>query len=297
VTAPIVGPSQQSAIDFVAYDRHEALPTAKHFLIATPERMYLWRQDGANSEDAGPEFTIDAAHVLQPYFDVVDRTGARERAEAQARSFVRIIVRTCRIVGSHRNEIVALASRGRIEVAVPAFSLAEPHLAILGKEKARARLSSDLRAHLFELGRSKSHRAIPASFENSASISYRQRAIRAEGLCDAISGLLRTAHVIALDSAILRSAGALQAEYGISGQDAIVPASVPAHFGRVWRLAGAGFLRDSMRDWARRREQMKLRLDEVYANGRRPPDRRLLMGIKAKFGRAVKGAFTGAVQQ
>ncbi len=42
---------------------------------------------------------------------------------------------------------------------------------------------------------------------------------------------------------------------------------------------------------------MKLRLDEVYANGRRPPDRRLLMGIKAKFRRAVKGAFTGAVQQ
>ncbi len=183
MTAPIVGPSQQSAIDFVAYDRQGALPTAKYFLIATPERMYLWKQDGANSEDAGPEFTIDAAHVLQPYFDVVDRTGARERAEAQARSFVRIIVRTCRIVagGSHRNEIVALASRGRIEVAVPAFSLAEPHFAILGKEKARARLSSDLRDHLFELCRSKSHRAIPASFENLASISYRQRAIRAGG--------------------------------------------------------------------------------------------------------------------
>lgn len=65
-------PSQQSAIDFVVYDRegrvvllaeaknrrgtsghwaaglrknmlsHGVLPWAKYFLIATPERMYLW---------------------------------------------------------------------------------------------------------------------------------------------------------------------------------------------------------------------------------------------------------------
>ena len=62
-------------------------------------------------------------------------------------------------------EIIELASKGRVTLAVPAFSLAEPHVAILRKEKARSRLSNDLRAQLFELGRSKPHRTVPATFE------------------------------------------------------------------------------------------------------------------------------------
>ena len=49
-------------------------------------------------------------------------------------------------------EIINLASKGKISLTVPAFSLAEPHVAILGKEKTRNRLSNDLRGQLFELG-------------------------------------------------------------------------------------------------------------------------------------------------
>ena len=92
-------PSQRSGVDFVAYDRegrvvllaeaksrggtseywaaglrrnmlaHGALPWAKYFLIATPERMYMWKQERPDVEDAPPEFTIDAAKVFQPYFE------------------------------------------------------------------------------------------------------------------------------------------------------------------------------------------------------------------------------------
>jgi hypothetical protein len=91
-------PTQHSGIDFVAYDRdggvlllaeaksrhgtsedwaarlrrnmlaHGLLPWAKYFLIATPERMYLWKQERPNLVEAPPEFTIDAAKVFQPYF-------------------------------------------------------------------------------------------------------------------------------------------------------------------------------------------------------------------------------------
>jgi hypothetical protein len=91
-------PSQHSGIDFVAYDRegrvlllaevksrlgtskswaarlrrnmlsHGILPWAKYFLIATPERMYLWKQEDPDSAEMPPEFTIDAANVFQPYF-------------------------------------------------------------------------------------------------------------------------------------------------------------------------------------------------------------------------------------
>ncbi|SRR5216684_2134 len=91
-------PSKQSSIDFIAYDRagrvlllaeaksrrgtseswaarlrrnmlsHGMLPWAKYFLIATPERMYLWKQERDDQNEAPPEFTIDAEEVFQPYF-------------------------------------------------------------------------------------------------------------------------------------------------------------------------------------------------------------------------------------
>jgi hypothetical protein len=90
--------AQHSGIDFVAYDRdgrvlllaeaksrrgtseswaaglrknllaHGMLPWAKYFLIATPERMYLWKQEHDAPTETPPEFTIDAEKVFQPYF-------------------------------------------------------------------------------------------------------------------------------------------------------------------------------------------------------------------------------------
>ena len=107
-------------------------------------------------------------------------------------------------------EIIDLASKSRIALAVPAFSLAEPHVAILGKEKARTRLSNDLRTQLAELGRSKPHRAVPATFEALASVLIASAQFEREGLRSTILELLRIADVIALDAAILRSAAEAQ---------------------------------------------------------------------------------------
>lgn len=42
---------------------HRDLPPTRYFLIATPERMYLW-----NERDSEHPSTIDAATVLNPYF-------------------------------------------------------------------------------------------------------------------------------------------------------------------------------------------------------------------------------------
>lgn len=47
---------------------HGILPLSKYFLIATPERMYLWKQQETHAADAPPEFTIDAEMVFRPYF-------------------------------------------------------------------------------------------------------------------------------------------------------------------------------------------------------------------------------------
>jgi hypothetical protein len=126
-------------------------------------------------------------------------------------------------------EIIDLASKGCIILTVPAFSLAEPHVAISGKEKARSRLSNDLRKQLFELGRSKPHRAVPATFEALASILIASAQLERDALRDTISSLLGAAEGISLDATILKSAADMQAEFRMSGQDAIVLASVLAH--------------------------------------------------------------------
>lgn len=47
---------------------HGVLPQAPFFLIATPERMYFWK-DQNDRADAPPSFTLDAAQALKPYVD------------------------------------------------------------------------------------------------------------------------------------------------------------------------------------------------------------------------------------
>lgn len=102
----------ERGIDFVAYDRdgqvvllaeaksrrgtseswaahlrrnmlsHGALPWAAYFLIATPERMYLWKQDRSDPADVPPKFTVDAAKVLNPYFEKLHQEPSKIGPEA-----------------------------------------------------------------------------------------------------------------------------------------------------------------------------------------------------------------------
>jgi hypothetical protein len=145
-------------------------------------------------------------------------------------------------------EIIKLARDGRITLVVPAFSLAEPHIAIAGKEKVRARLSYELRAQFGELGRSRPHRSVPASFEALASVLINRAEFERDGVRTTISEILQSADVIALDGPILRSAAELQDEFGMSGQDAIVLASVLTHLD-AHRPAESCFLNRNFKDF------------------------------------------------
>ena len=92
-------PQSDKGIDFIAYDNagrvilvaevkrrlgtsehwathfrrnmlaHGFLPKAPFFLIATPERMYFWKQDQQGNADEPPSFTLDAAKALKPYLE------------------------------------------------------------------------------------------------------------------------------------------------------------------------------------------------------------------------------------
>jgi hypothetical protein len=95
---PTPMPVQQTPIDFIAYDAdrtvvllaeaksrrgtseswaaklrrnmlaHGVLPKSQYFLIATPDRMYGWRQENLSLNEVPPQFTVDAQKALAPYF-------------------------------------------------------------------------------------------------------------------------------------------------------------------------------------------------------------------------------------
>jgi hypothetical protein len=116
-----------------------------------------------------------------------------------------------------------------LKLVIPAFSIAEPHQAIFSKARIRSRLGEDLRIQLGELGRSRPHRGIPATFDALAAALVASAQFEREGLRRAVSELIQTAEIIPLDTAVLRSAAEMEIIYGLSGQDAIVLASVLGH--------------------------------------------------------------------
>ena len=78
--------------------------------------------------------------------------------------------------------ILELAAEGAITLAIPAFSLAEPHQALALKEKARNRLSNELRTHISELGRSRQYHRIEDDFATLASVLIRSAEQERTGL-------------------------------------------------------------------------------------------------------------------
>ena len=57
------------------------LPDAPFFLIATPERMYFWRQDNSVPDDAPPHFILDGTAELKPYFEGLGQSPENIRGE------------------------------------------------------------------------------------------------------------------------------------------------------------------------------------------------------------------------
>jgi hypothetical protein len=158
------------------------------------------------------------------------------------------------------DQIFQFAVSQRISLRVPAFSLAEPHQALAHKEKARNRLSNELRTHSRELGRSRAYQAVPEDFTALASILIESAEREREGLQRVIADLLNVAEIIPLDTAVLVHARELQAELGMSGQDAIVLASVIHDLSRTTSVESC-FLSRNSRDFDD--PDVRARLDQL----------------------------------
>jgi hypothetical protein len=127
------------------------------------------------------------------------------------------------------SELIQMARGRRLQLVVPAFCLAEPHQAIVAKDKARKRFSADLKNHLGDLGRSKPHRDLPATADALSETLIKRAQLEREGLQRTIDTLLETAFVIPLDSDLVGRGVQMENHFGLTGQDAIVLASVLSH--------------------------------------------------------------------
>lgn len=126
-------------------------------------------------------------------------------------------------------QLIKLASTGSIRLVIPAFSLAEPHIALMRKSSDRSRLSAELQKHLSELARSKPYREAPGNFSELVAVLVRSAEREREGLERAIETILKTAVVIPLDSEMLYRGSGIQVGLDMSAQDSIVLASIVAH--------------------------------------------------------------------
>jgi len=126
-------------------------------------------------------------------------------------------------------ELIRIAGAGAIHVFIPAFSLAEPHIALMHKGNERSRLIPELRKHLSELGRSKPYQKDSNTFAELTSLLINGGESERARLQVAVDGILNAAEIIPLNSEVFHEAKGFQLAFDMSFQDSIVLASVVRH--------------------------------------------------------------------
>lgn len=123
-------------------------------------------------------------------------------------------------------EILRLGEAGRIQIRVPAYSLAEPHETLGRSRQNRTRIKADLDRELKVLAKTTSNQQQLADFERTTALLIESTREEARGFNDLRTRLLEAVNVIPLDASILEAAAQAEEKHGLSGQDAIVYASV-----------------------------------------------------------------------
>jgi predicted nucleic acid-binding protein len=126
-------------------------------------------------------------------------------------------------------QLIRLASNGAIRLIVPAFSLAEAHMAMMRKTNERNKMIAELQRHLSEIGRSKHHREAPENIGDLTGVLIKSAERERAGLERAVSRMLEAAYVIPLGAEILGMASGIQGGLDMSAQDSIVLASIVSH--------------------------------------------------------------------
>ena len=125
--------------------------------------------------------------------------------------------------------ILNLCEMGKINLIIPAYSLAEPHETLIRQANYRKELQRSLDKELVQLRRTKSYSDRVGGIQNIASLLVQSTEEEKERFIKLRARFLNAAEIIPLTIEILREAASFESPYDLDPQDALVFASVISH--------------------------------------------------------------------
>lgn len=144
--------------------------------------------------------------------------------------------------------IVGLCREHRINLIIPAYSLAEPYETLIRRHRERKKLKNALDTELTQLARTKDYLRDIIRIQGLTNLLIQSAEDEMNRLEDVRTILLGIAETVPLNSKILKSSAEYQKEHDFSPQDAIVYASIRCHLRRT-RPNMACFLNKNSKDF------------------------------------------------
>jgi predicted nucleic acid-binding protein len=145
-------------------------------------------------------------------------------------------------------DLLRLCEGRRMQLVIPAYSLAEPYETLTRRHRQRKRMKAELDEELRQLARTATYVQRLSGFQQLTTLlidSADEEAKRLEGVR---ARLLQVAEVIPLDVAILTTATQYQRTHGLAPQDAVVYATVIGHL-KQHQMPQSCFLNRNSKDF------------------------------------------------
>ncbi len=122
--------------------------------------------------------------------------------------------------------IIRWCEAGRAQLAIPAFSLAEPYHTLIGRHRHRKQLKQELNKELDQLARTEIYSEQLAASENLVKLLVDSVGAEVQRFERIYGKLIGMATILPLESETLAAATRYQESYGLSLPDALILASV-----------------------------------------------------------------------
>ena len=126
-------------------------------------------------------------------------------------------------------QILSLGEAGRVRLAVPAYSLAEPYETLVRRQRKRKKMKEALDGELKQLSRSAAYEDQLGRFRDLTDLLINSADEEDRRLEEVRSRLIETADLIPLEASVLAAAARYQRKHDFSPQDALVYSAVLAH--------------------------------------------------------------------
>lgn len=128
--------------------------------------------------------------------------------------------------------VLRLCERGRIQLVVPAYCLAEPHETLTRRHQQRKRMKDELDVQLGQIARTATNAAQLMGFHELTAVLITSAEQANQNLSAVRSRIIQCAEIIPLSASVLSHSDDFQRKHDFSPQDALVYASIRSHLER-----------------------------------------------------------------